>query len=174
MIAREGDAAPGVTDQAKFAHIYYAYSESLNAAGQVAFLAELAGTGVTTANNSALFATDLPGSLRLIARDGSPLEVAPGISKIVREIEIFDRTNNEDGRQSSFNDAGQLAFRATFTDFTEGIFVSNAVAVPEPSALISMLIACPIVGSFLRLQRRHLPKRCRPLIFQLGITQRSR
>lgn len=31
------------------------------------------------------------------------------------------------------NDRGQIVFQAEFTDGTQGIFISNAVAVPEPA-----------------------------------------
>jgi hypothetical protein len=141
IIAREGDVAPGAHDLATFAHIHYAYFVSMNAAGQVAFLAELAGDGVTLANNTGIYATDRIGRLRLIAREGDPLEVTPGITKIVQELTMFDNTNNEDGQQSSFNDLGQLAFRAVFTDFTEGIFVSSVATVPEPPAIVLFVLA---------------------------------
>jgi hypothetical protein len=37
-------------------------------------------------------------------------------------------TNGSDGRPRGFNNVGQLAFWASFTDGTQGVFVSNAVA----------------------------------------------
>jgi hypothetical protein len=40
---------------------------------------------------------------------------------------------------------GQLAFSATFTDGTSGIFVSNRVAIPEPATFaltLTTLIGC--------------------------------
>ena len=49
-------------------------------------------------------------------------------------------TGNEDGRPSSFNDSGQLTFGALFTDGTSGVFVSNLVAVPEPSATVLLAL----------------------------------
>jgi hypothetical protein len=37
-------------------------------------------------------------------------------------------TGNSDNRRSAFNNLGQLAFWASFTDGSQGVFVSNAVA----------------------------------------------
>jgi hypothetical protein len=38
---------------------------------------------------------------------------------------------------------GQVAFRATFTDGTQGVFVSDLVAVPEPAS-VWLLILCTL------------------------------
>ena len=53
-------------------------------------------------------------------------------------------TANSGDRSSGFNNLGQLAFRAYFTDGTGGIFVSNRVAIPEPSTLA--LAALGVLG----------------------------
>jgi hypothetical protein len=45
----------------------------------------------------------------------------------------------------------QLAFRASFTDGSSGVFVSNRVAVPEPS---SLLLAALAAAGLLLLRRR--------------------
>ena len=50
----------------------------LNGYGQVAFRADLTGTGVTTANDTALFA-GLPGSMMKVVREGDLIDVDPGI-----------------------------------------------------------------------------------------------
>jgi len=44
------------------------------------------------------------------------------------------------GRPSGFNNLGQFAFWARFTDGSSGIFVSNRVAVPEPSSMFAILM----------------------------------
>jgi len=48
---------------------------------------------------------------------------------------VYDGTGNSDGRPSGLNSRGQIAFWARFNDGTQGIFVSDRVAVPEPSTL---------------------------------------
>jgi hypothetical protein len=52
---------------------------------------------------------------------------------------------NDDGRQSRFNDRGQIAFSAQFTDGTVGFFVSSPVPVPEFSSMYHCVIAFAVV-----------------------------
>jgi hypothetical protein len=47
----------------------------------------------------------------------------------------------ESGWPSAFNDRGQIAFVATFTDGTSGAFVSNLVAIPEPGGAVLLMAA---------------------------------
>lgn len=44
--------------------------------------------------------------------EGDTIEVAPGDAREVIQVGLMQPTNNEDGRQSRFNDRGQLAFTA--------------------------------------------------------------
>jgi hypothetical protein len=97
---------------------------------------------VDPANNAGLWATDPSGATQLIARTGDALEVAPADFRTINGLSFVGisgsgsgSTGNSDGRRSAFNNFGQLAFAATFTDGTSGIFVSNRVAIPEPSLL---------------------------------------
>jgi len=112
---------------------------ALNAAGQVAFSSLLAGEGINGGNDKGIWAEDRQRELFLIAREGELLEVEPGDFRTIESLSFLGGTGNDDGRQSAFNDLGQLAFQARFTDGTEGIFVSNLVAVPEPSNLLLIL-----------------------------------
>jgi hypothetical protein len=102
---------------------------SLNSAGQIAFRAELIGDGVDSSNDRGIWATDANGDLQLIARTGDQLEVAPGDSRTLAELDFVSVSNNSDGRRSAFNNVGQLAFWASFTDGSQGVFVSNKVAI---------------------------------------------
>jgi hypothetical protein len=117
----------------------------LNAAGQTAFYAYLIGSGIGASNNKGIWATDRSGVLQLVARRGDLLEVAPGDFRTISLLTFLgDRdshsTGNSDGRPSAFNNLGQVAFSAIFTDGTSGIFVSNRVAIPEPSAISTILM----------------------------------
>lgn len=138
LVAREGDAAPGTTAGTVFGQ-FDANSYTLNVLGQTAFLGRLTGADVTTANDVGIWATDQAGTLQLIAREGDPLEVGPGDTRIIQELLFFTGTGNGDSRMSGFNELGQLAYWARFADNTEGffdnsegIFVSYAVAASIP------------------------------------------
>jgi hypothetical protein len=113
----------------------------LNDAGQVAFRASLFGTLVDNTNNEGIWATNRSGELQLILRTGGLLEVAPGDSRTIRFLSLVADSGNSDGRPSGFNNLGQLAFWAEFTDGSQGIFISNLVAVPEPQSLLLVVLA---------------------------------
>ena len=79
-------------------------------------------------NDRGIWATDTSGALQLIARTGDQLEVAPGDFRTISDLDFVAATGNGDGRQSGFNNFGQLVFWASFTDGSQGVFVSNVVA----------------------------------------------
>jgi hypothetical protein len=147
LVARDGSSAPGLPGQ-----VFKELSlPQLNAAGQIAFLA---GVGpASDGGSSSIWATDRSGVLRLVVRAGDPLEVAPGDVRMIQDFDVMREIPGEhDGRPSYFNDLGQVAFLANFTDGSQGIFVSNAAAVPEPTAItlsIVVLLSC----AFFRVQR---------------------
>jgi hypothetical protein len=122
LVAREGAAAPGGAAGQTFSAFA---SPALNAAGQLAFTAALAGTGITTANDRGIWAQGLDGDLRLVAREGGALEVSPGVTRTIAELHYTAGANTEDGRRIGFNDYGEVAYLATFTDGSSGIFVSD-------------------------------------------------
>lgn len=146
LVARGGDPAPGTPPGVNFVGSeFLGYSGmitlALNAAGQVAIYSELVGTGVDLSNNAGIWAEDRTGVLRLIARTGDALEVRPGDFRIVQQLRVLQGIGEESGgHMSSFNERGQLAFQASFTDGTSGIFVSNLVAVPEPTTIVMLIL----------------------------------
>jgi hypothetical protein len=129
LVAREGQLAPG-TERAAFSDFL---AVSSNAAGQVAFTATLkAGIGeVTPSNDFGIWATDYAGAVHLIAREGDPLEVAPGDVRTITRLDFRGNTGNADGRRSMFNDKGELQFWAQLGT-GEGVFISEAVKLPPP------------------------------------------
>jgi hypothetical protein len=146
-IAIPGTASPGTTV------LFKDTSEPvLNALGQVAFSASLYGPGVFSNNDTGIWATDVDGALHLVAREGDPLVVGPDVGTNlgkIRELWFKGGSGNQDGRSVGFDDVGQVAFMAkTFTDtsLNEGVFVSNMVAVPEPS-VVALCVAAAIAIS---------------------------
>lgn len=122
-IARIGDQAPGAAEGIVFTAFEW---QVFNELGQVAFSARLSG-GVTGVENG-IWATDLSGQLRLIAKVGDSLEVAPGDVRMVRDLYFAG---------DALNNKGQLVFQANL-DGKWGAFLSHAVAVPEPGAVTLM------------------------------------
>jgi hypothetical protein len=154
LIVRSGTQASGTPVGAKYDHFG---DPVLNAAGQVAFTGNLSlptvsrdgtvtggGGGVDSTNDIGIWATDLNGVLQLIAREGDLLEVAPNDFRKIASLIFAKDTGNGDGRHSGFNDRGQIAFAAFFTDGFSGVFVSNLLVVPEPSACA--ILAGLVVG----------------------------
>ena len=157
LVAQTGSRAPGTSFQ--FSNLALEHEIVINSAGQIAFDAMLSGEGVDRRNNFGIWAQDISGKLVRIARTGDLFDVddGPGTDfRVIEALNFIGNSGNEDGRGSGFNDSGELVFRATFTDGSSGIFVSNLVAhsVPEPNSIILVGIACAVLFLF----RRHKSK----------------
>jgi hypothetical protein len=135
IVARAGDPAPGTEPGVTFSEFDLS-SPALNAAGQIAFTGRLTGPGITMTNDAGIWAQDLTGALTLIARKGDVIEVQPGDFRTILSAFFLGGSGLEDGRRAGFNELGQLAFIANFTDSSSGIFVSDRVVVPEPSTIV--------------------------------------
>jgi hypothetical protein len=150
LIARAGDAAPGVADGAMFQSFSRPH---LNGNGMTSITALLTGPGVNASNNEGIWAQKGNGDLVLIARLGQVLDADQGAGFDLRTITALSTVGNAgdgDGRQPGFNERGFITFHARFSDGSEGIFVSTLAVVPEPhGALIASVLA---MG--LRLRRR--------------------
>ncbi len=72
----------------------------LNSSGQVAFISTLSGTGVTTANDRAIFA-GMPGDLVQVVREGDIIDVDPGPGVINRTVANFGIFNGYELRVES-------------------------------------------------------------------------
>lgn len=137
VIAREGQQVPNLPTGVVFDEFYDSDDDenftALNAVGQTAFLVRVRGPGITTDNDRGIWAQSLDGQLQLIAREGDQIDVSndPFVTEL-RTIQtlsfLADYSGNDDGNPSGFNDLGQLAFSAEFTDGSKGVFVSDLVA----------------------------------------------
>jgi hypothetical protein len=113
----------------------------INGVGQVAFLDGSFG-------GHALWATDPDGNLVKVCAVGDQIDVGGGVLKTVLQVVISeDSMHNTEIPSLTFNDAGQLAFSATFTDGTDGVFVAT---VPQPNLIPVLAFATPLL-----LRRRH-------------------
>jgi len=132
LVAREGAQAPGYPAGVVFKS--FITLPTMNSLNQMAFLASVAGPGITTANDQGIFATTLDGTLILLAAEGAPIQVAPGDQRTVATINlIYSPSGGQDGRFMSLNDAGKVVFYATFTDGSQGIFLATIPSTPVDS-----------------------------------------
>jgi hypothetical protein len=134
LVAREGESLPGLSPTVTINSV----GGRLNDAGRLMLSGRLSSRTFpdSALNDQAFWVQDSFGDLQLIIKTGDLLEVAPGDFRQVRSFEI-----------NGFNNRGQVLFEAWFqtgspfqTISTSGLFVSNPVAVPEPSTLV--LSAC--------------------------------
>lgn len=149
LVARTGDPAPGTALGVNYSFLF---TPRLNDAGQLAFFADLIGTGVDSTNDTGIWATDTNGVLSLIVREGDSLNVNNDPS--INDLRIVSYLS---AVSTAFNDHGQLAFRATFTDGSSGIFIANTAGrmtlVPEPTT-VSMLMIIALGLALVRTPRR--------------------
>jgi hypothetical protein len=133
LIAQSGQQAPGVGSGLTFLSVEspsYLPTLGMNSAGQVAFVAELSD------QSTGIWGTDRNGQLREVIHVGDTVQIAPGDFRSVTGLSFLGGSGNDDGRANGLSDNGQVTFYASFADGSSGIFVSNALTVPEPSTLI--------------------------------------
>ncbi|MDJ0610616.1 MAG: PKD domain-containing protein, partial [Kiloniellales bacterium] len=131
LLARVGDPAPGTPPDVEFSRLF---SPVLNAAGQVAFIGDLRGQGVNSANDRGVWGPAAAGALGLIAREGDVIETSPGSSAPIRFISFRTGSGNEDGRPSSLSDNSQTVSSAGLTSGGFVILLSNVNAPPVADA----------------------------------------
>jgi len=135
LVARKGQQALGTPVGVTYGGAVGFLSRSfgkivLNSADQIAYSGSVIGNGINNTNDEGIWAVDRVGTLHLIAREGDLLEVSPGDSRTISSLSFGE-----------FNDLGQLAFWAKFTNGTSGIFVSNLATLPEPNTLLLVATA---------------------------------
>ena len=124
LIVRENTPAPGVDDGATFDNFTFrnSSSPSLNASGDISFVAELrTGTGdvVDESNDAGLF-TAVDGEFQLVVREGDLFTVTLPDGSSTEDRTISSIVFSQNG----MNDAGMLVFILNFTDGTQGIFTA--------------------------------------------------
>ena len=159
-VAVAGDLAPG-SGGATFLDFQ---EFAMNGSGMVAFEA-----GLDTFDEG-IWLLDGNDNLVKIVGLGDMIEVAPGD---FREVEFAQmRGQSSTAAFGGLNDLGQVAFYASFSDGTTGIFVSDAAAIPEPSSLVLMAVLVAAVA----IVRRRTKKRgvSRPWVNRLIAANRYR
>jgi hypothetical protein len=144
LIARKGDQAPGLDTGAKFASFQ---QFMLPDAGGLVFLATVAGTNITSANNLGLWAVDDAGVVQLVARKGDTISIN-GVDKKFKSLALFSKTPFSAGQTRSFTTDGDLLFRATFTDKSAALISRNfGTAVLNVIAFKNEVLAIDPIGA---------------------------
>lgn len=124
-------------------------SLAMNAYGQVVFTASFTGADVipgTGGTNNALYATDSAGNICLVLRRG--FDINGGTTGSIINSYNYVSSSNNDGRQATFNDKGQLVVAVAFTDGTNGLY---AFSIPSASSLPALALG----GLFAARRRRN-------------------
>ncbi len=140
-IAMMGDSVPGAPGWAINDLSFFA-NASINARGQVAFSSLILNPAIGT--KTAVFVTDLDGSLVRLPVRGELFQVAPGDVRTISGIEFAGISDGVSGTPSSFNDRSELAFKAYFTDGSQAIVVAT---VPEPASAGLLVLVLSAVAS---------------------------
>ena len=124
-VVREGDPAPGLPDGVVFhGDMFTFWRLTANGRGQLAFQSYLSGPGVDMTNDQSIWQYDPIVGLKLVLRTGDEIEVADGDLRTVSQFSWSAGSGGSDGRQSGFNDVGQLAIKVDFDDGTDAIIVT--------------------------------------------------
>jgi hypothetical protein len=152
LIAREGDPAPGTPTGVTFAGRFqgstlgFGYpGVSFNDLGQVAMMMQLAGPGVTAANDGALYLFDpILGPVK-IAREGDQFDIGGGVMRTIADFGVIFNAGHNDDFMNGLSNTGTLVFGLKFTDNTSGIYTAT-IPVPEPSAFLMSALVCLVVS----------------------------
>ncbi|MES1213772.1 MAG: choice-of-anchor tandem repeat NxxGxxAF-containing protein [Singulisphaera sp.] len=87
--------------------------------------------------DGSIIGTNQAGEWIIVARPGDPFQVAPGDVRTIASLS-FLQGGQSSGGPTPFNDLGQVAFSATFTDGSSGMFVAS---VPEPATVVLASVA---------------------------------
>ena len=98
----------------------------INAAGDVAFRARISGPG--KAYDDSIWVQEAGGELKMIAREGGTLEVAPGVFRTIDRLSFSGRTGDQSSSGTPLNNLGQVVFGAHFTDGSEAVFQAGRPA----------------------------------------------
>lgn len=147
LVVREGQLAESqfARDDLPGQRLYF------NNRGQVAF----------TVSNG-IWATDLAGNIRSIVQYGDLLPFHDAydgpVEARVRILAAGPSTGNEEGLGTSFNDRGEFAFFAYSQNNGQGVFVSRAVAAPEPAAVVMLFLPAILLAKCMMMSCRRLPR----------------
>lgn len=146
LVAREGDAGGGGTPMPHLTP--FSINLAMNASGQIAFYAAGHRGDVYS---EGIWATDRQGVVHAILQKGDPLHhlvnsLGEPFVQSAFSIAMAPRSGGEDGLATAINDRGEIVFWADGS-----IYVSSAVAVPEPGGVAGLVIAAAALVGYRRM-----------------------
>ena len=138
IIAKPNQPAPGTAAGVAFSSIDV-NAIAASAAGQVAFLAQVAGTGVTIANDRGLWFQDENFELRLVAREGGSIEAPAGSPRTIAGLEFALGVGS--GGPRAMSDRGEVLWKAQVAGLPNGsqvIAVTGVGSPPAPPELMAL------------------------------------
>lgn len=133
---------------------------AITSGGRILIHGNLTGPDITDGNDEVYYLADAGGILAPLLREGDLLDPGDGILRPAMKIDVFPNPlGSISNGISPFNESGQLAFRVTFADQSQGIFIASpdVGAIPEPGwGGLAMLV----LTRGLMLRRRRVGERC--------------
>ncbi|HYE62995.1 MAG TPA: choice-of-anchor tandem repeat NxxGxxAF-containing protein [Phycisphaerales bacterium] len=121
-VVGHGQSLPGLPPGVTTSNLW---DPSMNAAGEVALMVDVAGPGISSANNRVLVCIGAHGRMDVVARTGVPLTIAPGIVRTPTAIGFQSGGGGEDGRATGLSDSGVVAYRAIFSDGSYAVLTAT-------------------------------------------------
>ncbi|HKE02048.1 MAG TPA: choice-of-anchor tandem repeat NxxGxxAF-containing protein [Planctomycetota bacterium] len=153
LIARGGDAPPGAPAGMTFTTNTFGIvptfgSMAMNASGQVAFDAFLAGPGLPDFQRKGLYATDPKGTLVKILQPGDLVDVHGDGTEMRTVLTVAfnkDGASLEQYNGVTFSDQARLVFRVTFTDGSSGVFASDVGPWTDLGGTLAGALGAPLL-----------------------------
>ena len=147
LIAREGDAAPGLSG-AFFGEFLNQSFSWVDDGGVGAFRTRLTGPSISTSNDQSIWSFDTSGALLKLVREGDVIPVA-GVNRSVLTIGTTFSRGSDDGLATSLRN-GRFAFSADVAGGYEAIMIAN---IPEPGGASAMLLVGALAAAARRRRR---------------------
>ena len=135
LLMRTGQQAPGAPAGVVFSDTLLIYvppfrQAFMNARNQVVFRAQVGGPGIGLTNRYGIWLAEPDGTVSVVARGGDMIDTGEGTLRqldgnVSFGVDPVFMAGPEDGRRSPFNDRGEVALTAGFTDGTGGVFVAQ-------------------------------------------------